>query len=424
MKTLLILRGLDTQSSTRKNWIKEEGIEKYVISIDSIKKMYGSIEDTEKYGPKITRMDSRDISYKFLETLDNKMRKGCLVIVDSENLKNKELKKLEAFADVYKYRIFQKVFPITHTDILEWRNRIVNIKTDYPFCPKSKEELLKDVEQYFNSFISGPIYNYPEINKMSDLDSFFEKEEITKNYTIEVNKNTEIVHVGDVHGAYDLIKDLEPKENQVLVFHGDYIDRGTSPKKCLDRVFELKRKYPNKVFLIEGNHEMHLRRFCGLHKYPKLAEEGFFRNLCNDFSNTTMKDYSTTTDNLIRVLRDMNHYLQEYIIIKRGNQTFICTHGGLRNISQLWFYLVGNLTYGNRDMENYDRSFSNKIFKKRSKTVYSIHGHCKYSNYNNHMFPGVVNLDPDEDNMVVIFKNKPHIEDEKINENIEIRKGN
>jgi hypothetical protein len=167
---------------------------------------------------------------------------------------------------------------------------------------------------------------------------------------------------------------------------------------------------------------MHLRRFCGLFKYPKLASEGFFKNLCTDFSKTTQTEYDPTVDNMTNVLRYLNMHLQEYLIIERGLQTFICTHGGLRNFSQLWFYLIGNLTYGNRDMENYDRSFSNKIYKKNYKRVYSVHGHCKYQKYVIHKYPGVVNLDADEDNMVAIFWNKPEITDDKIDENIEIRK--
>ena len=87
MKTLLILRGIDTNSPSRKEWIKKEDIEKYVVSIDSIKKSCGALEETDKYGPRITRMDNREICYKFLEVVDNKMRKGCLVVIDAENLK-------------------------------------------------------------------------------------------------------------------------------------------------------------------------------------------------------------------------------------------------------------------------------------------------------------------------------------------------
>jgi predicted kinase/predicted phosphodiesterase len=423
MKALLILRGIDTCSIERKNWIKEEKIEKYVVSIDSIKKMYGSLEDTDKYGPKITRLDNREICYKFLETIDNKMRKGCLVVVDAENLKNKDIKKLEAFADVYNYKIYQKVFPINHKDILEWKKRVSNPKEEYPYIPETSEELLEKVHTYFNTFMNSPRSPYPDIDKMEDLEKILKEEETSKEYRISVPEDTEIVHIGDIHGAYDLIQDLEPGENRILVFHGDYIDRGTAPKKVLDRVLYLKRRYPNKVFLVEGNHEMHLRRFCGLHKYPKLASEGFFKNLCTDFSKTTQTEYDPNTDNMIDVLRYLNMYLQEYLIIERGSQTFICTHGGLRNLSQLWFYLIGNLTYGNRDMENYDRSFSSKIYKKNYKNIFSIHGHCKYPKYTVHKYPGVVNLDADEDNMVVIFWNKPGITDDKIDENIEIRKG-
>ena len=380
MKTLLILRGIDTNSPIRKEWLKNEGVENYVVSIDSIKKICGSIEEIEKYGPRISRMDPREVCYKFLEAIDNKMRKGCLVIVDSENLKNKDLKKLEAFADVYNYKIFQKIFPISHTDILEWRNRITNPTNSYPYVPETPEELLEKIQTYFYSFMNSSRLSYPEINNIKDLDNYFQKEEKERNYKIQVPEDTEIIHVGDIHGAYNLISDLEPKEKQILVFHGDYIDRGTAPRKVLERVISLKQKYPNQVYLIEGNHEMHLRRYCGLYKYPKLSGEGFFKNLCTDFSRTTQKEYFEQ-DDMNSILRNLNTYLQEYLIIQRGSQVFICTHGGLRNISQLWFYMIGNLTYGNRDIESYDKTFSSKVYKKNWKNIYSIHGHCKYSKY-------------------------------------------
>jgi predicted kinase len=425
MKTLLILRGIDTCSPTRKEWIEKQGIEKYVVSIDSVKKIYGAIEDTEKLGPRITRLDNREICYKFLEMVDNKMRKGCLVVVDAENLKNKDLKKLEAFADVYNYKIFQKVFPISHKDILEWKNRLSNPMNDYPYLPETSEELMDKIQGYFNIFMNSPRSGYPEIDEMKDLEKYFEDEEQKGNYKITIPEDYKITHIGDIHGAYDLVEDIGIYgEKEILVFHGDYIDRGSGSRKVLEKVLKLKRNYPDRVFLIEGNHEMHLRRYCGLQKYTKLAEEGFFKNLCTDFSKTTQKEFEMeNSEKMISILRDLNTYLQEYLIIKRGNQTYICTHGGLRNISQLWYYLVGNLTYGNRDIENYDKSFSSKVYKKNYKNIYSIHGHCKYPKYCIHKYPGVVNLDADVDNMVAIFWNHPGMNDEKIDGNITIRRG-
>jgi predicted kinase/predicted phosphodiesterase len=424
MKTLIILRGIDTCSPIRKEWIEKQGIEKYIVSIDSVKKMYGAIEDTEKLGPKITRMDNREISYKFLEMVDNKMRKGCLVVVDAENLKNKDLKKLEAFADVYNYKIFQKIFPISHKDILEWKNRLSNPMNNYPYLPESSEELMNKIQGYFNIFMNSPRSGYPEIEDMKDLEKYFEEEEKNKNYKITIPEDYKITHIGDIHGAYELIEDIKIKsEKEIIVFHGDYIDRGDGSRKVLEKVIKLKRNYPNQVYLIEGNHEMHLRRYCGLKKYTKLSEEGFFKNLCADFTRTTQKEFEMeSSDKMISILRDLNTYLQEYLIIKRGPQTFICTHGGLRNVSQLWYYLVGNLTYGNRDIENYDKSFSSKVYKKNYKNIYSIHGHCKYPKYCVHKYPGVVNLDADVDNMVAIFWNHPGMSDDKIDDNISIRR--
>jgi predicted phosphodiesterase len=213
---------------------------------------------------------------------------------------------------------------------------------------------------------------------------------------------------------------------------GDFFDHPKITAECLSDVFTEWEKNirfnPNSfgaipLIGIEGNHELHLRRYCGLFKYPKLGEEGFFKNLCTDFSRTTQLEYEMeTSEKMIEVLRDLNTYLQEYLIIKRGSQTYICTHGGLRNISQLWYYLVGNLTYGNRDIENYDKSFSSKVYKKNYKNIFSIHGHCKYPKYCIHKYPGVVNLDADTDNMVAIFRNLPEMNDEKIDENITIRR--
>ena len=70
-----------------------------------------------------------------------------------------------------------------------------------------------------------------------------------------------ILAVGDIHGMYDkLIKLMELVEfnpvEDLLIFLGDYIDRGRQSLECLDYVMELHKKYPEQVIPLLGNHEV------------------------------------------------------------------------------------------------------------------------------------------------------------------------
>lgn len=66
----------------------------------------------------------------------------------------------------------------------------------------------------------------------------------------------ELFIIGDVHGEYDLLKQLLKcwdKEEQRLVFLGDLADRGPQSKKCWLKAKELVEK--NDAVWIMGNHE-------------------------------------------------------------------------------------------------------------------------------------------------------------------------
>ncbi|MHC1601484.1 MAG: metallophosphoesterase family protein [Candidatus Nezhaarchaeales archaeon] len=72
-----------------------------------------------------------------------------------------------------------------------------------------------------------------------------------------------LIIVGDLHGDYSsLIKILSETglkskipENTVVVFLGDYIDRGRESPHVIYEVFKLKLREPNSVVLLRGNHE-------------------------------------------------------------------------------------------------------------------------------------------------------------------------
>ena len=64
--------------------------------------------------------------------------------------------------------------------------------------------------------------------------------------------------VGDLHGEMDsmdfILKNFRSDQN-LLVFLGDYVDRGEQSLELLSTLFELQASLPEGVILLRGNHE-------------------------------------------------------------------------------------------------------------------------------------------------------------------------
>jgi serine/threonine protein phosphatase 1 len=85
------------------------------------------------------------------------------------------------------------------------------------------------------------------------------------------NVTGQIIAIGDIHGHCSLLKELIQKieekidlgdPNNLLVFIGDYIDRGPENKATIEYLLQLKERIPNVVFL-RGNHEDMFLDFIG-----------------------------------------------------------------------------------------------------------------------------------------------------------------
>ena len=79
-----------------------------------------------------------------------------------------------------------------------------------------------------------------------------------------------IFAVGDIHGMYDKLIDLMHKvpfnpSKDIIIFLGDYIDRGTQNLKSLDYVMDFQEKFQDSIVCLLGNHELFAINYFNYH---------------------------------------------------------------------------------------------------------------------------------------------------------------
>lgn len=76
---------------------------------------------------------------------------------------------------------------------------------------------------------------------------------------VKKDKNTYVV--GDIHGNADQLSALITKieeqirRDDIIVFLGDYIDRGPDTKDVISQLIALRRRYGKRMIFLRGNHE-------------------------------------------------------------------------------------------------------------------------------------------------------------------------
>jgi len=89
---------------------------------------------------------------------------------------------------------------------------------------------------------------------LEDLKAIFRKEP----NILKISRNP-CTFIGDTHGDLEASKRIVERflsdEKTVLIFLGDYVDRGSYQLENVLFLFSLKKDYPDRVILLRGNHE-------------------------------------------------------------------------------------------------------------------------------------------------------------------------
>ncbi|HPC38714.1 MAG TPA: metallophosphoesterase family protein [Exilispira sp.] len=132
-----------------------------------------------------------------------------------------------------------------------------------------------DLQRFFDNFIqeiekgNSQIYIDDNIDKIKNcilsLADIYKKYSkwivLDKDFNKDVFINPKILTVGDIHADYESLKKIiSIKLNYpelILIFLGDYVDRGRYSNEILILVILLNLIFPDTVFLLPGNHELY-----------------------------------------------------------------------------------------------------------------------------------------------------------------------
>lgn len=140
-----------------------------------------------------------------------------------------------------------------------------------------------------------------------------------------------VLAIGDVHGMYQKLIKLMDKirfnpDEDLLIFLGDYIDRGPDPGRCLQYIFALQQQYPDVVVCLMGNHEVMMSSYF-------MQKRGNYNNLIVDYAGSWLDNGGLETlKQLDEMDADTKEELLQWVMnlpVKYQYQDYFFCHAGV-----------------------------------------------------------------------------------------------
>lgn len=259
MRYLFLLRG--APGSGKSTWVKENELDSYTISTDTLRLMYQSPVTNIDGTRAISQNHDTEVWKMVFDLMERRMDNGELVIVDATHYKSSLINKYKDLISKYRYRVYVVDFTNVDEEELKRRNKNRGFRNVPDDVIEKMCVALKDDSEVKKSYkIISPQEAANLIN--SPLEPYIMPSDIEK-----------VVIFGDIHGCYEPLKEYFDKnpfsDNVNYIFTGDYLDRGIQNKEVLEFLISLK-DYKNVIFL-EGNHEC-------LHKNTEiLTSNGWYK---------------------------------------------------------------------------------------------------------------------------------------------------
>lgn len=324
MRHLVLMRG--GQGAGKSTFIKENNLEQYTLSADSIRLLFQSPIMTSEGKSGISAMNDGRVWKLLFELLEERMKRGEFTIIDATHSKREQISRYRKLAQKYRYRVSVVDMSDIPLETLLEQNRM---RPEYKFVP---EHVIMNAHARMTT---EKVPNWVNVIKPHEF-----KEEVANFFdAIDFSEWNKIHHIGDIHGSYTALIDYFEKtnhtiididgqkvpllkEDELYIFLGDYLDRGLENAEVLKFLLNIKNN--KNIILLEGNHEIWMWYW---------ANDEVDEIRSRDFINFTMPELDKAridkkeVRQLYRKLRQIAYYTHNF-------KTVVVTHGGLSNLPE------------------------------------------------------------------------------------------
>ncbi len=348
MRVLLLMRGVP--GCGKSTFIKEKGLEPYVLSADALRLLYAS-PVMDKMGKWcISQRNDKLVWPMLLKALEERMKRGCFTVVDATNIRGRDLSNYKKLAQEYKYRVYVVDF------------------TDLPIAEAKRRNLLREEYKQVPDYVIERMYAQLEDNKVPAGITVIKPDEIGKVWYVpkDLSQYKKIVHIGDIHGCYkplaEYLEEIDPEN--YYIFLGDYLDRGSENAQVMELMLKLASM--ENVTVLEGNHEINLRDY-------GLADGAGSR----EFRLQTAEELAKAGLTRKAVYGFYRKLGQCFLYTYHGKKV-LATHGGLAKMPEnITLVATAEMLYGTGEYEDgldVDINFA----KLAQENEYQVHGHRNY----------------------------------------------
>lgn len=309
MKYLVLMRG--AVGCGKSTWIKNNNLEMYTISPDTIRLMVQS-PITNVEGKLETSQNNDKFVWGLLkDLLQKRMERGEFTIIDATHARSQFINSTyRNLCSEYGYRCFIIDFSDIPINVTKERN---SQRLEHQIVPEHV------VDRMYAQMEEQDASNWCTIIKPHEFFDYFPKV-LNK---LDFSKYKKLHVFGDIHGCYEPLKeyfkeyDINNSE-EMFIFIGDYVDRGIQNKEVLKFLISIKDN--KNVLLLEGNHEVWLKY------YANNQEENI---KSREFSNYTIPQIQNMDK---KDLRQLCRKFGQLAWFKYFNLDFCITHGGISKL--------------------------------------------------------------------------------------------